>query len=75
MEDERLNSSAINICYSKAFDMAMQSNYPKPHSKNCILRKPVGAKDCNPQWVFGNEESQIWVDATTGEVRDSNPAF
>ena len=75
MEDERLNASAINIYYSKAFDMAMQSNYPKPHSKNCILRKPVGAKDCNPQWVFGNEESQIWVDATTGEVRDSNPAF
>lgn len=24
---------------------------------------------------FGNVMSQIWVDAKTGEIRESNPAF
>lgn len=75
IEDFQLNEDAINITYKEAYAKAMEANYPKPHSKNCILRKPMGPKDCNAQWVFGNIEAQIWVDAVTGDVRDSNPAF
>ena len=35
----------------------------------------IGPNLCNPQWIFGNIKSQIYVDAVTGEVSDVNPAF
>lgn len=75
VEDCPLETEVINLTYEQAFQRIQEVNYPKPHSKHCILRKPVGPKDCNPQWVFGNIRMQIWVDAVTGEVKDSNPAF
>lgn len=75
MEDEPLNNDAIKVTYKQAFEKAIQSNLPKPHSRNCVLRKPIGPQDCNPQYIFGNLETQIWVDATTGDVRNSNPAY
>ena len=75
IEDFPMNDEAINITYKQAFDIVMGVNYPKPHSRQCTLRKPIGPKDCNAQWVFGNIEAQLWVDATTGDVATSNPAF
>lgn len=75
IEDFPLVDSLIKVPYDSAFNLVMQVNLPKPHSKNVILRDPVGPKPCNPQWVFGNVQSQIWVDAYTGEIRASNPAF
>jgi len=75
MEDEPLNDKPIKLTYKQAFERAMQSNAVKPHSKNCILRCPVGPKEINAQYVFGNLSEQIWVDAVTGDVRTSNPAF
>ena len=53
----------------------MEVNLPKPHSKHVVLRKQIGPKACNPQWIFGNITSQIYVDAVTGEVNSKNPAF
>lgn len=75
MEDCPLNEEAIKFNYQEAFDKLMEVNSPKPHSKNAILRKPVGAVDCNAQWVFGNIKEQLWVDVVTGDVKNSNPAF
>lgn len=75
IEDCPLNEEALKFNYQKAFDRIMQVNSPKPHSKNAILRKPVGPADCNAQWVFGNLKEQLWLDATTGDVKNSNPAF
>ena len=46
--------------------------------KDCnfiILRLPVGPKDCNPQWVFGDVDDVLFIDAVTGEIRDYDPAF
>ena len=40
-----------------------------------ILRLPVGPKDCNPQWVFGDVYDVLFIDAVTGEIRDYDPAF
>ncbi len=40
-----------------------------------ILRLPVGPKDCNPQWVFGDVDDVLFIDAVTGEIRDYDPAF
>lgn len=46
--------------------------------KDCnfiILRLPVGPKDCNPQWTFGDVDDVLFIDAVTGEIRDYDPAF
>ena len=75
VEDFPLNDEIVRYSYKEAFSKMMASNYPKPHSRNCVLRKPIGPKPCNPQYVFGNIQAQLWVDAVTGEVRTSNPAF
>ena len=52
-----------------------EANIPKPHSKNVVLRKEIGSLDANPQYIFGNSQAQVYVDAVTGEVRGYNPAF
>lgn len=75
VEDFPLNDEQIKVTYAQAFEKINQVNLPKPHSKNCVLRKPIGPVACNPQYVFGNISAQLWVDAVTGEVRESNPAF
>lgn len=46
--------------------------------KDCnslTLRLPVGPKDCNVQWVFGDVYDVLFIDAVTGEIRDYDPAF
>ena len=46
--------------------------------KDCnfiTLRLPVGPKDCNVQWTFGDVYDVLFIDAVTGEIRDYNPAF
>lgn len=75
IEDCPLNEEEISLKYLDAYQKIQEVNAPKPHSKNCILRKPVGPADCNAQYVFGNIKEQLWVDAKTGDVRNSNPAF
>jgi len=75
VEDSPLNEEEIKLTYKQAYEKIMQVNLPKPHSKNCILRKPIGPVECNPQYVFGNVQKQIWVDAVTGDICESNPAF
>lgn len=75
VEDFPLENDTINLTYMEAFEKVMAVNCPKPHSKNCILRKPIGPLPCNAQYVFGNIREQLWVDAKTGEVKESNPAF
>lgn len=75
IEDSPLVDTLKIIPFKKAFEIMQEVNLPKPHSRHACLRLPLGPKDCNPQWVFGNLESQIWVDATDGTAKSSNPAF
>lgn len=75
IEDFPLVDSLIKVPYDSAFAIVNKVNYEKPHSQHVCLRNPIGPLKCNPQWVFGNIHEQIWVDATTGEARKSNPAF
>lgn len=75
LEDLPLNDNAIVVKYKEAYDKIMATNAPKPHSKNCVLRNPLGPVECNAQYVFGNIKEQLWVDAKTGDVRTSSPAF
>ena len=75
VEDMPMNDDAIKVTFKEAFDKMMQANCPKPHSRNCVLRKEVGPNTINPQYIFGNSQAQIYVDAVTGAVTDKNPAF
>ena len=75
VEDMPLNDEEIKVSFAKAFELVNQVNLPKPHTRQVVLRKQVGPLDANAQWIFGNQTSQIYVDAVTGEVRDYNPAF
>ena len=75
IENQPLNDEVIKLKYVEAFDKIMQTNAPKPQSKHVTLRNPVGPIAINTQWIFGNIHEQLWVDAITGEVKNSNPAF
>lgn len=73
--DEPLENQKIVVTFKQAFDKLMATNLPKPHSRYCVLRKEAGWLEANPQYIFGNTQKQLYVDAVTGEVRDYNPAF
>ena len=75
IENNPLNEEVIKLKYVEAFDKMMQTNSPKPQSKHVTLRNPVGPVTVNTQWIFGNIREQLWVDAVTGDVKNSNPAF
>ena len=74
--DFPLNDEEIKLSYKEAFDKMMAANYPKPHSRQCVLRREVGpVPNVAPQYIFGNNKAQLYVDAVTGDVSDTNPAF
>lgn len=75
IEDYPLNEEVIKVSFAEAFEKIQEVNLPKPHTRQVVLRKQVGPVDANPQWIFGNLHSQIYVDAVTGEVSSENPAF
>jgi hypothetical protein len=68
VEDYPLNEEAIKVTFAEAFQKVQEVNLPKPHTRQVVLRKQIGPKDANPQWIFGNLHSQIYVDAVTGAV-------
>lgn len=73
--DEPMNDKQIKLTYVEAYNKMMATNMPKPHSRQCVLRKELGPNDCNPQYIFGNVRAQVYVDAVTGEVSDKNPVY
>lgn len=75
VEDFPLNDEAIKLSFKEAYEKLMATNCPKPHSRYVTLRKQVGPVDCNPQYIFGNLKTQVYVDAVTGKVSETNPAF
>ena len=75
IENWPLEDKEIKLTYAEAWDKMQQVNFPTPHSKHVTLRNPIGPVAINTQWIFGNVKEQIWVDAVTGECKNSNPAF
>ena len=74
--DMILNNEEIKLTFVDAYNKMMQANCPKPHSRQCVLRKELGPTlGVNPQYIFGNIQKQIYVDAVTGNVTDKNPVF
>lgn len=74
-ECEPLEREPIKITFMQAYERLMNANVPKPESRYCVLRKQVGSKECNPQYIFGNYEYQVYVDGVNGNVQTENPAF
>lgn len=73
--DLPMTKDMVKINYVDAYNKMMQANCPKPHSRQCVLRKELGPKNCNPQYIFGNQKMQVYVDAVTGNVTDKNPVY
>lgn len=63
------------LSFQTAYDKLMMANCPKPHSRKCVLRKEVGPNNVNPQYIFGNSEFRVYVDAITGDVNTENPVY
>jgi len=76
IEDDDLSDQPIKLSAEEAILKLKEWNGVLPKDCNfIILRLPVGSKDCNPQWTFGDIDDVLFIDAVTGEIRDSNPAF
>ena len=74
--DFDLSEEEIKITFDEAFQKLRESNTIKPHSRKCVLRREIGPKpNVHPQYIFGNKQHQVYVDATTGEVTEVNPAY
>lgn len=73
--DKRMNSEPIPVTFKQAFEALMASDFKKPHSRQCVLRKEIGPKDANVQYIFGNVIECLYVDAVTGEVSETSPAY
>ena len=75
VENFPMNDEKIELTFEEAYNKMMSANCVKPHSKMCVLRKEVGPIDTNVQYIFGNQQAQVYVDAVTGNVSLNNPVF
>lgn len=76
IEDFDLSKESIKLTVKDVLQKLSDWNGVLPKGTTyIILRKPVGPLDCNAQYVIGNPFEAVWVDAVTGKVSDSCPAF
>ena len=76
LDDKPLNTVQVVLTFDEALERMMEANLPKPHSTKAVLRRELGpVLEANAQYIFGNTEEQVFVDAVTGDVTDKNPAF
>lgn len=76
IEDKDMSDAPIKLSAEDALLRLKEWNGILPKDCNFLtLRLPVGPKDCNPQWVFGDVFDVLFIDAVTGEIRTWNPAF
>ena len=76
LDDMPLNTVEVALTFDEALERMMEANLPKPHSTKAVLRRELGPKQgVGAQYIFGNTEAQVFVDAVTGDVTDKNPVF
>ena len=78
LQNRILNRDSIKLDFSQAFNIMKNSKFKIPYSKYCVLRKEREISDTcntNPQYIFGNFNYRIYIDAITGETRDTNPVL
>lgn len=75
IEDCDLSREEIKLSLLDVLARLTEVNITLPPGKAIYLREPVGPLDCNAQYVIGNPFETVWVDAVTGDVSTSCPAF
>ena len=75
-----LNGKQICLTFKDAVNRALQANCPKPQTRICVLRSPLGPVPVDDAfYIFappnGAQRPFIFVNARTGEVTTTNPAF
>ena len=75
IEDFDLNRAEIDLSVEDVLQRLQEWDGILPPAKQITLRKPVGPKECNAQYVIGNIAEVIWIDAVTGDIRNTCPAF
>ena len=75
IEDFDLGNAEIKLSINDVIEKLKAWNGVMPPAKAFYLRKPVGPIACNAQYVAGNPFKAVWVDAVTGEITESCPAF
>lgn len=72
-EDVPMFLSDIQITHRQATIAARKEG--ELHTKHLVLRKQLGPMPANPQYIFGNNQGLVFVDAITGDVSHESPAF
>lgn len=75
LEDLPLNNEKLVLTFADAYEKLMEANVVKPHSKQVVLRTELGPVKANAQWIFGNNDAHVYVDAITGDVSTTSPAY
>lgn len=75
IEDKDMSHLLIKLSAEDALQRLKEWNGVIPPAKFLSLRCPVGPKECNAQWVVGNEYNVLFIDAVTGDICNRNPAF
>lgn len=76
IEDADMSDKPIKLSAEEALMRLKEWNGILPKDCNfIILRLPVGPNDCNPQWVFGDVDDVLFIDAVTSEIREHDPSF
>lgn len=75
IEDDELNNCEIKLWPADVLKRLKEWNGVIPPAKGMVLRRPVGPRNCNAQWVLGDIGDPIFVDAVTGDITEWCPAF
>ena len=75
IEDYDLSKFVIKLTIEDVLDKLKTWNGEIPSSKGIVLRAPVGPLPCNAQYVIGNIQTAIFIDAVTGDISEWCPAF
>lgn len=74
-----LDDKEINLSFKEAVEKALEANCPKPQTKCCVLRSPVGSVHVDDAYYIFYDGSEagvfIFVNARTGEVTTESPAY
>lgn len=73
-EDVFIIPEKVRTTFKQATLQAKNAS-PKLHTKHVVLRKQLGPRDTNPQYIFGNNHGLVFVDASSGYMRYDSPAF
>ena len=79
LDNDPLDEKQIRLTFNDALTKALEANCPKPQTRQCVLRAPVGPiRVYDAYYIFGdghNDTPMVFVNARTGEVTTKNPAF